>query len=209
MCLAVCLTIAVSPVAKADSPTSITVRTVNGSIVNPELSTTLSYGSALKLFGAASSGDRVTFTATGPCFVTNLHSGDGQPRHALIKATSGQGLCVVTATARNAEDGSDAQQVLTFETQMGNQSAKFTRSGGKVRRGASVILAPRDLRTMQGRVVNYQLVSGQQRCALTRKKANRVLIAKRAGSCAIRVTAPGIPDRYLPYSQTLSFIVRN
>jgi len=209
MCLGVCLAITVSPMAKADSPSLITVRTVNGAVVDPELSATLSYGSALELFGTASSGDRVTFTATGPCFVTNVHSGDGQPRHVLIKATSTQGLCVVTAAARNAEDGTNAEQVLTFATQMGNQSAKFTRSGGKVRRGASVILAPRDLRTMQGRAVNYQLVSGQQRCVLARKKSNRVLIANRTGSCAIRVTAPGIPGRYLPYSQTLSFIVRN
>jgi len=209
MCLAACLTITLSPVANADSPSPITVRTVNGIVVNPELSAPLSYGSALELFGTASSGDQVTFTATGPCFVTNLHSGDGQPRHVLIKATSTQGLCVVTAAARNAEDGSNAEQVLTFETQMGNQSAKFTRSGGKVRRGASVILAPRDLRTMQGRAVNYQVVSGQKRCVLARKKSNRVLIAKGAGSCAIRVTAPGIPGRYLPFSQTLSFIVRN
>lgn len=192
------LTALLAPGALAESEPRISL-SVQGDTV-------LLYGTPLDISATQAQGAPVVFRTDGSCFVTNLAQQPAGVSRAIVMATGTGGECVLTASATGMEAG--AAVTVTLRTEPGQQRARFKREGGRLKPMSTLMVAPRDQRTMQGQPVAFRVERGKGSCTVLRAKQHWVVRTTRPGACVIRATASAISDRYLPYAQPLAFVVR-
>lgn len=146
-----------------------------------------------------------TLQVDGGCFGTPLPAQADRTRDVIVKATAvGQGCSVAVIDAAGTR-----LAAAVFTTVLGRQRAQLVRPGGRMRVGSTRTLAPRDQRTLQGVPLTFAVASGHRVCRVSKIRGSWVLSTKARGACTVSVAAVGVPERYEPYTNTLTFAVQS
>jgi hypothetical protein len=189
---------ALAPAVAAEPAAPISLNIADGANVP--------YGSPLTISATDAAGAAVVFQASGACFVTNMAQRAGEPSRALVMATTTLDTCTITAVS--GEGASANRETITLRTVPGDQRAMFKRGGGNLKSESTLMLAPRDQRTMQGQSLSFRVQRGKASCSVLRVKQHWMIRTNQPGACVIRATAKGVNGRYLPFAQVLTFQVR-
>lgn len=197
------LTPALNPVARADSPNSITA-TVNGQDV---ADASLQFGRSHALVARTENGAPVTFAASGGCMLQTTAS--GTESRGVLRVSFAGVPCEIVMTAPATDDFSVGSATFTLPTVRGVQRARIAASSGSVSPGSVTRLGTRQIGTDQGLKVSWRVAKGRSRCSLGSTTSSRVVRAgSRPGRCTVVARAPGVPGQYQPFLQTLRFTVR-
>ena len=167
----------------------------------PGGSVTLANGARRQLVASAASGAPVTLAVAGPCSLSNN----------VLSIDAGSNTCTLTAVSPGGNGYGSAVQTFGIILAPGQQQADLQAPpSGRVARNSSFLLGPRDQLTNLGRSIVWTVTRGKARvCTVARSgTAARLRIAGRAGTCAVRARAAGIPGQWRNFTATRTYRVR-
>ncbi len=198
---AACLVAATALPAQA-TPTTITANSGGGGDWTATTTPQLMYQDTQDVYSTSTSGQPVTFAASGGCTLKTIASVAGGLSHAKITGTSGTTPCVLTL-ASAAGNGADAGQVtFTLATIPLGQTARvgkvMTKVPQTVKTRHTYVLGAANLKTDQGQPVVFALVTGQGLCTVGKDKKKRwvLTVGKKTGKCSVSATSPAVPPNY-------------
>ena len=162
--------------------------TINGTTLSPAMPAEVKYRDVFKLVATAKSGVAVTYASLAPACAINGNE---------VTVLKGSGYCDIAVTSAGNTQYSGTTAHFPLKLNPGVQKVNIAASA----KPGSKLNLP--LTTNFGESTSYS-VSKNVNCSL---KGN-VLTLNKKGACALKVTAPGLADTYLPLKATLSVKIK-
>ena len=162
--------------------------TINGTTLSPATPAEVKYRDVFKLVATAKSGVAVTYASLAPACAINGNE---------VTVLKGSGYCDIAVTSAGNTQYSGTTAHFPLKLNPGVQKVNIAASA----KPGSKLNLP--LTTNFGESTSYS-VSKNVNCSL---KGN-VLTLNKKGACALKVTAPGLADTYLPLKATISVKIK-
>lgn len=190
----------VAPAARADTGT-ITVNYSNGTNwpAAPTGPTNM-YNNTQPVYARSSTGQVVSFSASGGCTVKYTGQSGNGASQATITGTNGATDCILLMTSPSG-NGLDASSVTyTLASIPTGQTVKFgnVMSKSTVTVNKTYVLGTYPLKTKQGKTVTFAIDTGSKYCSVKKDKSKGWLlkVGSRSGKCSVKATAAAISPNY-------------
>ncbi len=167
----------------------------------PNASVTLANGTRRQLVASAASGATVSLAVAGPCSLGNN----------VLTIDAGANTCTLTAVSPGGNGFGPATQNYGIVLTPGMQQADLQAPpSGSVARRSSFVLGPAGQTTNLGKPLRWSVAGGETSvCGIVSAGGNvRLKVGARAGTCRVRVQAPGVPGQWKPYAAKRTYRVR-
>ena len=169
-------------------PSDQITATINGVTLSPANPANVKYREIFKVEAVAKSGITLTYASLAPACAINGNE---------VTVLKGTGYCDIAVTSAGNSQYAPVTAHYPLKLNPGEQSVNFVTSA---KAGTKITLPPV---TNFGEKAIYT-VSKNVNCSLK----GSVLTLNKKGACAVKITAPGLTDTYLPLKNTLSVKIK-
>jgi hypothetical protein len=159
-------------------------------------------GSSFTFLASTLSGAGVTMRNNGTCTTSGL----------TLNVVTGSGTCTLSVSSPGGNGYGPVTQNYIVNQVPGQQTATVAApQSGRLTKGRTYVLeSPAQVDTNAGQNISWKITKGKNSvCSLVYPKSGSVnLKLKKAGTCNVKGTAPGVPNMWAPYTVVRSYTVK-